>query len=41
MDGGGRGSGAHALDEWYDDTANGYLGPQWVALVVAMLAGLK
>ena len=23
MDGGGRGSGAHALDEWYDDTANG------------------
>ena len=41
MDGGGRGSGAHALDEWYDDTANGYLGPQWAALVVAMLAGLK
>ena len=41
MDGGGRGSGAHALDEWYDDTANGYMGPQWAALVVAMLAGLK
>jgi tripeptide aminopeptidase len=41
MDGGGRGSGAHALDEWYDDTANGYLGPQWVALVTAMLAGLR
>ena len=41
MDGGGRGSGAHALDEWYDDTTNGYLGPQWVALVTAMLAGLK
>jgi len=41
LDGGGRGSGAHALEEWYDDTANGYLGPQWAALVVAMLAGLK
>ncbi len=41
MDGGGRGSGAHSLDEWYDDTATGYLGPQWAALVVAMLAGLK
>jgi len=41
MDGGGRSSGAHALDEWYDDTANGYAGPQWAALVVAMLAGLK
>jgi tripeptide aminopeptidase len=41
MDGGGRGSGAHALEEWYDDGSNGYLGPQWVALVTAMLAGLK
>jgi acetylornithine deacetylase/succinyl-diaminopimelate desuccinylase-like protein len=41
MDGGGRGGSSHALDEWYDDTANGYLGPQWAALVVAMLAGLK
>src|SRR5688500_18186547 len=40
LDGGGRGSGAHALDEWYDDTQNGYLGPQWAALIVAMLAGL-
>ena len=41
IDGGGRGSGAHSLDEWYDDTANGYLGPQWAALITAMLAGLK
>ena len=41
MDGGGRGSGAHSLDEWYDDGANGYLGPQWVALVTAILAGFK
>ncbi len=41
MDGGGSGSGAHALDEWYDDGANGYKGPQWVALVTAMLAGMK
>jgi acetylornithine deacetylase/succinyl-diaminopimelate desuccinylase-like protein len=40
MDGGGRGGSAHALDEWYDDTTNGYLGAQWAALVVGMLAGL-
>jgi acetylornithine deacetylase/succinyl-diaminopimelate desuccinylase-like protein len=41
LDGGGRGGGAHALDEWYEDTATGYQGPQWAALVVAMLAGLR
>jgi acetylornithine deacetylase/succinyl-diaminopimelate desuccinylase-like protein len=41
MDGGGRGGSSHALDEWYDDTANGYRGAQWAALVTAMLAGLK
>ena len=41
IDGGGRGSGAHALEEWYDDLTNGYLGPQWATLIVAMLAGLK
>lgn len=41
IDGGGRGSGAHALDEWYDDTATGYQGPQWAALIVAMLAGVR
>jgi acetylornithine deacetylase/succinyl-diaminopimelate desuccinylase-like protein len=41
LDGGGRGGGAHALDEWYEDTTTGYQGPQWAALVVAMLAGLR
>ncbi|MGH7638431.1 MAG: M20/M25/M40 family metallo-hydrolase [Gemmatimonadaceae bacterium] len=40
IDGGGRGSGAHSLHEWYEDGANGYLGPQWAALIVATLAGL-
>ena len=41
IDGGGRGGGAHALEEWYDDGANGWLGPQWAALITAMLAGVK
>ena len=41
LDGGGRGGGTHALDEWYEDTPDAYKGPQWVALVVAMLAGVK
>ncbi|MBA3559962.1 MAG: M20/M25/M40 family metallo-hydrolase [Gemmatimonadaceae bacterium] len=39
IDGGGTGGGAHSLTEWYDDGANGFLGPQWAALIVAMLAG--
>lgn len=38
MGGGGRGGGAHSLDEWYDDGADGHLGPQWAAIVVARLA---
>lgn len=41
MDGGGSGDGAHSPGEWYDDGSDGYLGPQWAALVVAMLAGLR
>jgi tripeptide aminopeptidase len=41
IDGGGRGDGAHSLDEWYEDGAQGWLGPQWAALIVARLAGLK
>ena len=40
LGGGGQGGGAHALDEWYLETANSYLGPQWAALVVASLAGV-
>lgn len=41
IDGGGRGGGAHALEEWYDDGANGWLGPQWAAVITAMLAGVR
>lgn len=40
IDGGGSGAGAHSLSEWYEDGPRGYLGPQWAALIVAMLAGL-
>jgi acetylornithine deacetylase/succinyl-diaminopimelate desuccinylase-like protein len=40
LGGGGQGGGAHALDEWYFDSANSYLGPQWAALVVSALAGV-
>ena len=41
IDGGGTGRGAHALDEWYDDGSDGYKGPQWAALLVATLAGVR
>jgi tripeptide aminopeptidase len=41
IDGGGRGDGAHSLDEWYEDGAQGWLGPQWAALIIAALAGVK
>jgi len=41
MDAGGRGSGAHSLDEWYEDGQRGWLGPQWIAVTVTSLAGLK
>jgi acetylornithine deacetylase/succinyl-diaminopimelate desuccinylase-like protein len=41
MAGGGTGGGSHSLGEWYVDGANGWLGVQWVALVVAALAGVK
>ena len=40
IDGGGRGGNSHALSEWYEDGPNGWLGPQWAALIVARLAGL-
>jgi len=39
IDGGGTGGGAHSLAEWYDDGPDGFLGPQWAALIVAILAG--
>ncbi len=39
--GGGHAEGAHSLGEWYDDGPNGWLGIQWVALIVAALAGVR
>jgi acetylornithine deacetylase/succinyl-diaminopimelate desuccinylase-like protein len=39
IDGGGDGNGAHSHDEWYDDGAAGYLGPQWALRIIAALAG--
>jgi acetylornithine deacetylase/succinyl-diaminopimelate desuccinylase-like protein len=41
IDGGGRGTGAHSLGETYDDGPDGWLGPQWAALLVASLAGVQ
>lgn len=41
IDGGGRGRGAHSLDESYDDGDRGWLGPQWAALLVTTLAGVR
>jgi tripeptide aminopeptidase len=41
IDGGGRGGGAHSLTEWYEDGEQGWMGPQWAALLVAMLAGVR
>ena len=37
----GRGLDAHSTTETYTDGPNGYVGPQYVALVVAALSGLK
>lgn len=41
IDGGGTGGGAHSLSEWYDDGPNGWLGPQWAALIITTLAGVR
>lgn len=41
MDAGGRGSGAHSLDEWYEDGERGWLGPQWIAVTITSLAGVR
>ena len=41
LDAAGRGKGAHSLTESYEDGPNGFLGPQWVALVVATLSGIR
>lgn len=41
IDGGGRGEGSHSLNEWYEDGPNGWLGPQWAALIVWTLASSR
>jgi tripeptide aminopeptidase len=41
LDAGGRSATAHSLTESYEDGPNGHLGPQFVALVLVMLAGLR
>jgi acetylornithine deacetylase/succinyl-diaminopimelate desuccinylase-like protein len=41
MGGGGNNDGSHSLGESYSDGPNGWLGVQWVALVVAALAGVR
>jgi tripeptide aminopeptidase len=41
IDGGGRGGASHSLEEWYEETPDSYRGPQWAALIVAMLAGVR
>jgi tripeptide aminopeptidase len=41
IDGGGRGAGAHGLDEWYEDGPKGWLGPQWATLLVLSLAAAQ
>jgi tripeptide aminopeptidase len=38
IDGGGEGQGAHSTTESYDDGDRGWLGPQWAALIIALLA---
>jgi len=41
LDGGGQGQGAHSVTESYDDGDRGWLGPQWVLVTIAMLAGVR
>ena len=41
IDGGGRGRGAHSLQERYEDGPSGWQGPQWAALIVTALAGVR
>jgi acetylornithine deacetylase/succinyl-diaminopimelate desuccinylase-like protein len=41
IDGGGEGRGSHSLAEWYDDGTDGWVGPQWAALIALTLAGTR
>ena len=41
VNGGGDENGSHSLDEWYDDGPDGWLGPQFTAILIAIIVGLK
>ena len=41
IDGGGRGGGAHGTEEFYEDTADSYKGPQFALLIVTALTGVR
>ena len=41
VNGGGSSAGAHSLDEWYDDGADGFIGPQFTAILIAIIVGVK
>jgi acetylornithine deacetylase/succinyl-diaminopimelate desuccinylase-like protein len=41
VNGGGEDFGSHSLDEWYDDGVDGFLGPQFTAVLIAIIVGLK
>ena len=41
VNGGGTEDGSHSLTEWYDDGPAGWLGPQFAALLVAIIVGVK
>jgi tripeptide aminopeptidase len=41
LDAGGRSATAHSLTEAYEDGPNGFLGPQYVLLVLAALSGVR
>ena len=41
IDGGGRGSGAHGTEEWYEETLDSYKGAQFALLIITALAGLN
>jgi len=38
---GGDDAGSHSLDEWYDDGVDGFLGPQFTAILIGIIVGLK
>jgi acetylornithine deacetylase/succinyl-diaminopimelate desuccinylase-like protein len=40
VNGGGDESGSHSLAEWYDDGVDGWLGPQFTAILIAIIVGL-